>query len=128
MDYEGIIIQESLRDTAVLRRLTILASRTEPVTDWHATPWLTQWTYLTVRIPEGDADELAALIGRAIDREHAASWYADYKNDTHHYVVFSDCAFYIDRRRAEEYEEARAYAIARGLPKHQADFQALLEE
>ncbi len=126
MDYEGIIIEESLGNTAVLGRLTILSTRIESVTDWHATPWLAHWTFHTVIVPEQDADEIAALIGRAIDRQHATSWYADYKNDTHHYVIYSDCAFYIDRRSAEEYEEARAYGIGRGLPEHQADFVALL--
>jgi hypothetical protein len=128
VDYEGVIIEESLRDTSVLRRVTILATRVEAVTEWHQTPWLPQWTFHTVRVPEVDADEIAALIGRAIDRDHATSWYADYKNDTHHYVIYSDCAFYIDRRRAEEYEEARAYGIGRGLPMHQADFVALIED
>ena len=128
MDYQGVIIEESLRDTAVLRRLTILSTRNDAVTDWHATPWLTQWTFHTVIVPEADADEIAALIGRAIDGEHATSWYADYKNDTHHYVIFSDCAFYIDRRNADEYEEARVYGIGRGLPAHHADFMALIEE
>lgn len=124
MDYEGTIIEESLRDTAVLRRVTILSTRTQAVTAWHATPWLEQWTYHTVRVREEDADEIAALIGRSIDREHAASWYASYRNDTHHYVIYNDCAFYIDRRRADEYEEARAYGLSRGLPAHQA---ALIE-
>jgi hypothetical protein len=126
MDFEGVVIQESLTDISILRRLTILATRVEAVTDWHRTPWLKQWTFLTIRVSEQDADELAALIGRSIDREHHTSWYADYKNDTHHYVVFSDCAFYIDRRRPEQYEEARDYAIRRGLPDHQADFIALI--
>ena len=126
MDYEGVIIEESLADTAVLRRLTVLSTRTEAVTDWHATPWLAQWTLHSVIVPEADADEIAALIGRAIEREHATSWYADYKNDTHHYVIFSDGAFYIDRRNADEYEEARTYGIGRGLPEHHADFVALI--
>jgi len=128
VDYEGVIIAESLSDAAVLRRLIIVSTRTEPVTDWHATPWLTRWTFHSVTVPEEDADEVAALIGRAIDREHATSWYADYKNDTHHFVTFSDCAFYIDRRNPDEYEEARVYGIGRGLPAHQADFVALIEE
>jgi hypothetical protein len=127
MDYEGVIIEESLRDTAVLRRVTILSTRVQAVTQWHETPWLTQWTFHTIAVPEQDADEIAALIGRAIDREHATSWYADYKNDTHHYVIYSDCAFFIDRRSSGEYEEARAYGIERGLPAHQADFVALIE-
>ena len=126
MDYEGVIIEESLRDPSVLRRLTILSARVEAVTDWHQTPWLTQWTFLTVRVPEQDADEIAALIARSFDREHATSWYADYKNDTHHYVIYSDCGFYIARRSAVEYDEARAYGISRGLPEHQADFVALI--
>ena len=128
MDYLGTIIAESLGDTTVLRRLTIVSTRIEAVTDWHATPWLRQWTFHTVTVPEEDADEVAALIGRAIDREHAMSWYADYKNDSHHYVIFSDCAFYIDRRNPDEYEEARVYGIGRGLPAHRADFVALIEE
>jgi hypothetical protein len=127
MDYEGVIIEESLRDTSVLRRVTILATRVEAVTEWHQTPWLTQWTFLTISVPEGDADEIAALIARAFDREHATSWYVDYKNDTHHYIIYSDCGFYIDRRKAHEYEEAREYGLRRGLPPHQADFAALIE-
>jgi hypothetical protein len=128
VDYEGVIIEESLRDTSVLGRLTILSTRVEPVTEWHQTPWLTHWTFVTIRVPEVDADEIAALIARAFDREHATSWYADYKNDTHHYVIYSDCGFYIDRHSAEEYDEARTYGIARGLPEHQADFIALIED
>ena len=57
MDYEGVIIEESLRDPSVLGRVTILSTRVETVTEWHQTPWLTQWTFLTIRVPEQETTD-----------------------------------------------------------------------
>ena len=127
MDYEGIVIEESLRDRSALDSLEILGTRIETITPEHRTPWLVRWTLHTVRVPEGRAQAVAETLSHAIDAAHAASWYADFKNETHHYVIYRDRVFLIDRRRAEEYAEAVEYGIALGLPEHQADFLSLLE-
>ena len=128
MDYEGIIIEESLEDRSVLDAVDILETRVEPITPEHRTPWLSQWTLHTVRVPEGRAQAVAATLSTTIDATHAASWYADFKNETHHYVTYRDRVFVIDRRSAEQYAEAVEYGIERGLPEHQADFVSLVED
>jgi hypothetical protein len=127
MDYEGIIIEESLQDRSVLDAVDILATRVEPVTPQHRTPWLTQWTLHSVRIPEARAAEVAAEISGALDPVHPGSWYADFESDTHHYVIYRDRVFFIDRRSPDQYSEAVHYGVSRGLPEHQADFVRLVE-
>jgi hypothetical protein len=38
MNYKGIIIEESLKDTSTLNEVKILESKIEPVTSKHQTP------------------------------------------------------------------------------------------
>jgi hypothetical protein len=96
MDYEGVIIAESLHDADVLSQLDIMDTVVEPITPEHKTPWLSQWTLHTVRVPEAKAREIAETLSHSINAGHATSWYADFQNDTHHFVVFRDRVFHID--------------------------------
>jgi hypothetical protein len=59
-----------------------------------------------VRIPKADAVDVAEAVRAALDAGHPASWYADFKNYTTHYVIFLDRIFVIDRRDAAAYREA----------------------
>jgi hypothetical protein len=128
MDYEGVVIEESLETPSVLEGVEILSTSIEPVTERHQTPWLRQWTFHTVRIAEGRAQSVAEAISHSIERLHANSWYADFRNEALHYVVFSDRIFLIDRRIHALYREAQDYGISRGLPAHQAEFVALIDD
>jgi hypothetical protein len=128
MDYEGVVIEESLETPSVLESVEILSTSIEPVTERHQTPWLRQWTLHTVRIAEGRAQSVAEAISQSIERQHANSWYADFRNEALHYVVFSDRIFLIDRRIHAQYREAQDYGISRGLPAYQADFVALIDD
>jgi hypothetical protein len=128
MSYEGIVIEESLEDRSVLRRMQVLSTSVEPVTEDHHTPWLEQWTLHSVRVADVEAREVAEELSLALDSNHANSWYADFKDATHHYVIFRNRVFLIDRRSREQYEAARRFGIEHGLPEHQADFVALLDE
>jgi hypothetical protein len=105
----------------------VFDTRIEPVTPAHQTPWLTQWTLHTIRVPEALAVDVAEVLSRTLDGDHPASWYADFKDDTHHYIVFRGRTFLIDRRDAGQYAEAVRYGIEHGLPEHQADFVALIQ-
>ena len=125
--FEGVIIHESLEDSNVLNRIEIVSTHIEVVTSVHRTPWLRRWTLHTVLVGDKQAAEVAEMISRALDSQHSGSWYADFKSDTHHYVIFREKVFFIDRRRLDEYEAARRYGIERGLPEHQADFVFLIE-
>lgn len=124
MVYTGVIIEESLEDKGVLNEVRVLGTKVEEVTERHETPWLKQWTLHTVEISEEKAKGIAEKISLALDREHGGSWYADFKSDTHHYIIFRNKIFYIDRTSQAQYDEARNYGLALGIPGHQVDFHA----
>jgi hypothetical protein len=119
-NYQGMIIEESLEGKDLLDDLKIISTKVEKVTEEHRTPWISQWTLHTVEISEDDIDLIAKKISAALDREH--SWYADFKNATHHYIIFRDKVFRVDRKSKEQYEEAKNYGLALGIPEYQVDF------
>lgn len=121
-NYEGIIIEESLINKDVLKKVKIISTKVEKVTDEHQTPWLSQWTLHTVEVPEVEAQNIAEEISKTLDYSHNSSWYADYKNDTHHYIIFRNKIFYIDRTSKEQYDKAKRYGISLGIPEYQVDF------
>lgn len=123
MNYIGTIIEESLLDKTLLSQIQILDTRIEPITEKHQTPWLKQWTLHKVEIPENLADELALEISENLDYGHKSSWYADYKNDKFHYIIFKDKIFKIDiKNNSNRYSEAKQYGISLGIPEYQMDF------
>lgn len=126
MNYLGTIIEESLGDKSVLKDLNIISTKIEPITDRHQTPWLDQWTLYKVEIPEKDAENVANSLGQSLDREHDGSWYADYKNDTTHFIIFRNKVFKIDRTNADQYREATDYGLSLGIPDYQVDFKSNL--
>ena len=119
MNYKGAIIEESLENKDVLRDVKILSTKVEKVTEEHETPWLSQWTLHTVEIPENEAREIAGKISKSLDPDHGGTWYADFKNDTHHYIIFRNKVFYVDRKNKEQYDEAERYGISIGTSEHQ---------
>jgi len=126
MNYTGVIIEESLEQKDILKELDIVKTKIEIVTKKHDTPWIKQWTLHTVEVPENSAQEIAEKIGRALDSEHA--WYADFKNDSHHLVIFKDKVFFINRFSKEQYDEAKKYGMSLGIPEYQVDFHPEIKE
>ena len=120
MNYTGVIIEESLENKDFFKEIKILSTKIEPVIEKHKTPWLKQWTLHTVEILENQSREMAEKIGKALDLEH--SWYADFKNDTTHFIIFRNKIFEIDRMSKEQYDEAKNYGISLGIPEYQVDF------
>ncbi len=121
MNYTGVIIEESLGDKSVLQKLTITNTKIEQVIDKHKTPWLTQWTLYTVEGTEEKADEIVKKISESFDPNHP-DWYADYKNDKFHYIIFSGKIFKVDLSNPVLYEDAKQYGISIGIPEYQVDF------
>ncbi|MFA5098923.1 MAG: hypothetical protein WC461_01740 [Candidatus Paceibacterota bacterium] len=126
MDYKGVIIEESLESRDVLESIEILSTEVEEVTEEHETPWLSQWTLYTVKIPENKAKEIAEIISKSLDPDH--EWYADFKNETHHYIIFRNKIFYVDRKNKEQYDEAKRYGLSLGIPERQVDFHPEVAE
>lgn len=120
MTYKGVIIEESLNETSVLNDIKIIETKIEKVTPTHRTPWIKQWTLHTVIISEENADMVAKKISKFLDKEH--NWYADYKNDKYHYIIYRDKVFKVDLHNPTFYKEARKYGISLGIPEYQVDF------
>ena len=118
--YKGVIIEESLESTAVLKELRIVSTKIEKVTEEHKTPWIKQWTLHTVQIPEDTADNVAIKLSEALEREH--NWYADYKNEDYHYIIYRDKVFKVDLKNPVLYKDAKKYGISLGIPEYQVDF------
>ena len=115
--YRGVIIEESLVDKTILKKISIISTKVERVTDEHRTPWLAQWTLHTVEVPQRRAETVAQQLSVALDSQH--SWYADYKNDTLHFIIFYGKVFCIERKSKAQYDAARRYGLAHGTPEYQ---------
>jgi dephospho-CoA kinase len=126
--FKGVIIKESLDDENILKNkaIKIISTKVEKVTDKHKTPWLKQWTLHTVNIDKNKASEVADRISKSLDKEH--DWYADYKNNEWHFIIFRDKVFKINRKSKEEYDQAKEYGISFGIPEYQVNFHPETEE
>ncbi len=122
MNYKGVIIEESLEDKSVLKRVKILKTGVDKVVEKHKTPWLKQWTLHTIEVKEPDVDEVAKLISKSLDKKHS-SWYVDFKSQKYHYIVFPDKIFKVGLDSS--YKEARDWGISIGIPKYQLQFEHL---
>jgi|SRR3989344_8393893 len=122
----GVIIEESLENKSVLRKVRIIKTEVEEVTEEHKTPWIKQWTLHTVEIPKEKADSIAKEVSKSLDSKH--HWYADFKDDKYHYIIFRNKIFKIDRTNREQYDEAKRYGIFLGIPEYQVDFHPDIKE
>lgn len=126
INFNGVIIEESLENKDVLQKIKIIKTIVEEVTEEHKTPWIKQWTLHTVEIPENQVDEIAEEISRVLDSEH--DWYADFKNNDFHFVIFRNKVFKVDRSKPEQYNDVTKYGVSLGIPDYQLDFSPHIKE
>ena len=126
-NFNGVIIEESLEKKDVLKKVKILKTKVEEVTPEHNTPYLKQWTLHTVEILENQADEIAEELSHSLDSKHG-DWYADFKNNKFHYIIFRNKVFKIDRSKPEQYDEVVKYGLSLGIPDYQLDFSPDIKE
>lgn len=119
--FQGIIIEESLVDKSILKKLKILSTEVEKVTTEHATPWIKNWTMHTVEILESDVEDVINKISSALDSTRC-NWYADIKNEKYHYIIFKEKVFKVNRLRPDGYQKVVKYGMNLGIPLHQLDF------
>jgi hypothetical protein len=119
MNYKGVIIEESLDDSIIIKELEVIETYVSKTTVREETPWLEQWTIQTVLIPENKINDYTKRLSELIDTNHCENWYCDFRNEEFHYVVFSNKIFKLDKNKKQDYHEMREYAIGIGLPEHQ---------
>ncbi len=119
-NFIGTIIEESLASKDILEKIKVTKKKTEKVTAKHKTPWLEKWTVLKVEIGADKAAKIADEIAKRLESAH--NWYADYKNDDFHFVIFRNKVFRITRTSEEQYAQAKKYGMSLGIPDYQLDF------
>lgn len=120
MNYKGVIIEESLNKNDILKDVMVLDTKVEQVTEEYKTPWIKQWTLHTVEIPEAKSDEVAGKLSIDLEKEH--NWYADFKNEMYHYIIYRGKVFKVDLKNPVLYKDAKQYGISLGIPEYQVDF------
>ncbi len=125
-EYKGVIIEESLENKETLKKVKILETKVEAVTKKHKTSWIKQWTLHTVEIPEDKVADIAEAISRVLDSKHG--WYADFKSEDIHFVIFRNKVFKVDRTKKEQYNEVTKYGVSIGIPDYQLDFSPDIKE
>jgi len=119
-NFKGAIIEESLSNLEVLKKVNITKTDVFPVTGKHKTPWVKQWTFHFIEVDESEAESIASEIGKNMDSEHV--WYADFRNNKIHYVIYYNSVFKIDVNKKEDYQKAIDYGNKLGIPDYQIDF------
>ncbi len=119
MDYKGVIIEESLVESLIIKELNVLQKNIESITEKENTPWLDKWTMYTVSINEKDIDDYTKKLSKLIDTKYCSDWYCDFRNNQYHYVVFKDKVFKLDRTKKEDYINMQNYAMKLGLSNDQ---------
>ena len=129
MTYKGVVIEESLENKSVLDDFKILSTKVELITPRHKTPWIKQWTLHTVEIPQDKAMSVAERISKSLDSEHGHAWYADFKSENDHYIIFRNKVFHVtDRRSKEQYDAVTQYGISLGIPDYQLNFSPHIKQ
>lgn len=120
-NFRGVIIEESLKEIGILKKMKVDETKVETVTAQHKTPWLKKWTLHTVSVPAEEINLVSEELSRVLLSE-PSSWYADLKSSREHYIIYPNKVFKVDRSKPKEYEAVTRYGVSRGIPEYQLDF------
>jgi hypothetical protein len=117
--FEGILIQESVRDSSVIDRLKVV--RTEIHHPENATAEQSKvWTLIHFEAGDDKADEIATLLA---DNLKNGPWYTNFTTQSENvYVVFPGQFFTYQVGNKEGRGEAQAYGRSVGIPLDQLDW------
>jgi|SRR3989344_3817933 len=119
--FKGVIIEESLKNTDILKDVTIISIKVEKVTEKHKTPWLEKWTLHIVEIDPEKADKVAQKLSIIIN-DNPSSWYVDFNNGETFYVIYPNKIFKWKKGEIDTITACRKYGISLGIPPYQVDF------
>ncbi len=115
--YQGVIIEESLKDSHLLDNLTITGTKIEAVTPNHNTPHLKQWTVHSVEVDHNELDSVTKTISHNLQ----PAWYVHFYDSDNLVVVFADKVFAFAKKDKKGRAEVEEYGISLGIPAHQMD-------
>ena len=95
-DFKGVIIEESLEDRNVLKRVKILKTKVEKIPTKYNIPWLSEWTKDIIVVPESEAEEIAEEIRKSLNKKYD-NWYVFFNNKQIHFSVNKDKVIKTDK-------------------------------
>ncbi len=95
-DFKGVIIEESLENSKVLKRVKIIKTKVEKIPKRYNISWLSEWTKHIIVVPESEAEEIAEEIRKSLDKKHD-NWYAFFNNKKIHLSVNKDKVIKTDK-------------------------------
>lgn len=106
MEYEGTVIENSLKDKSILERLAIVKT-------WDDDDWILHDVVV-------DEKEMVQ-IQKALDD---GPWYVHFwSNESDEiFVIFKEKSFTIRKSNRDSWEEAISYGLSIGIPQSQLDF------
>jgi hypothetical protein len=108
IEYDGVIVEESLRNTDVLKGMKVVNSR---VTDDSEG---IKWHIHKVKAFLDDFEVLSQHIKRG--------WYMHFWKDTKGIVIFKGRTFWIDYADKFSWRPAIEFGVSQGIPEVQLDF------
>ena len=123
MKLRGILLKESLADDSPLDLVDVVSvtMSKHPNTVPSQPKW---WTEVHFEADAERAGELAKSFSAAL---RPAGWYLHYWTDSDVFIVFPRKIFKYAKGRESRADEAIAYGLSIGVPKHQLDWEEYLE-
>lgn len=120
--YTGAVITQSLKPGSELTGVPLVVDRLVTFDKSDAAEnQPTRWTMIFFRIDDADAERLASWFADSLISEPGV-WYADFRNDAEHFVIFPGRIF---RYRLDDHD-ARQQAVDHGrrlgVPEAQLDW------
>lgn len=69
---------------------------------------------------------MAEKLSQSMGIEH--SWYADFKNEKFHYIIFRDKVFRVDMGSPKECRPVVEQGLSLGIPDYQLDFSPVIKD
>jgi hypothetical protein len=121
--FRGRLLAESLRlnTDLVVPDLRLARIGQHDVSNSAVDTQPTIWTFVDFELPDHRADELASLLAEVLRPD--GGWYADYRSETEHVVVFAGKAFRYSKGDRTALQEAQQHGRSVGIPDHQLDWE-----
>lgn len=122
MSLRGLLLKESLVDDSALDLVQVISTELSRIED-AVPPQPRWWTIVRFEADARGGDEILQRFSAALN----SGWYLHCWTDSHIFVAFPGRVFKYRRGDQTGRDEAIAYGLSVGIPRHQLDWEQSLE-
>lgn len=120
MNYKGVLIEESLDDTSILSKITIVSTKT---TALEGEENRGEFHFNNVEVSENVLNEVLDFISAHIQD----GWYFHLVKDDEIIVVFHNKVMKAHKGNTDKIEKIKEYGISQGILKEQLEIESLID-